>query len=163
MENWKQINDRYEVSDTGLVRNYTTGRILKQQSNQKGQLTILLSDNGNDKRILVSRLVATAFIENPNKYDVVMHDDDNPKNNNVNNLLWGTQKMNMDDMINKGRSKRIITDDVVKFIKQNHYRITNQYDKIPNGKYSTSQLAEKFNITKSAIMPILQNKRYKHI
>jgi hypothetical protein len=52
---------------------------------------------------------------------------------------------------------------MVKFIKQNHYRVKNQYDIIPLGKYTTSQLANKFNVTKSAIMPIITNKRYKTI
>ena len=163
MENWKQINHIYEVSNTGLVRNYLTGRILKQQSNQNGQITVLLSDNGKDKRILVSRLVAKAFIPNPNNYPKVMHMDDNPANNNVDNLMWGTQKMNMHDMIAKGRSKRVITDDMVKFIRQNHYKVVNQYETIPNGKYTSTQLAKMFGVSKSAILPILNFKRYKNI
>lgn len=163
MEVWKSIDIRYEISNTGLVKNTKTGRILKQQYTKNNQTTILLSDNGMDKRILVSRLVAIHFIPNPNNYPIVMHKDDNPKNNHYTNLMWGTQQMNIDDMIKKGRSKRVITDDMVKFIKQNHYRVKNQYDIIPLGKYTSSQLANKFNVTKSAIMPIITNKRYKTI
>lgn len=51
----------------------------------------------------VSRLVAMVYIPNPNNYPIVMHLDDNPLNNNVSNLQWGTQKMNIQDAINKGR------------------------------------------------------------
>jgi hypothetical protein len=151
MENWKQIDDRYEVSDTGLVRNYQTGRILKQQENQRGQLTVLLSDNGNDKRILVSRLVAKSFISNPNNLPVVMHMDDNTYNNVVSNLKWGTQQDNIDDMYNKGRSKRILTNLDVVNIRAMH----------PLKSYK--QIADIYNVSKSAIAPIIQNKRYKTI
>jgi hypothetical protein len=165
MEIWKEIelNRNYEVSNSGLIRNKKTNKILKQQSNQQNQLTVLLSDNGLDKRILVSRLVGISFVKNlkPNKYNVVMHRDDNPANNHTSNLMWGTQKMNMHDMINKGRSKRIITDEQILFIRNNHYRLINQYDKKPIGKYSTMELANMFNVSKSAILPIIQNKRYK--
>ena len=41
------------------------------------------------------RLVAKSFLENPNNYPNVLHLDDNPKNNNVNNLKWGTQSENI--------------------------------------------------------------------
>lgn len=165
MEIWKEIkvNPNYEVSNSGNIRNKKTNKILKQQANQKGQVTVLLSNGGLDQRILVSRLVGIAFVDNPkpNEYDVVMHQNDNPADNRSSNLMWGTQKMNMDDMINKGRSKRILTDEDVLFIRNNHYRSVNQFDKKPEGKYSASELGKMFNVSKAAIIPIIQNKRYK--
>lgn len=167
MEIWKEIKDYpgYEVSNLGNVKGKRLKKIMKQQPNQKGQVTVLLSSNGLDKRILVSRLVAKSFVENPkpNEYNVVMHKDDNQANNISSNLMWGTQKMNLHDMIDKGRSKRILTDDDVLFIRNNHYKVKNQYEKIPAGKFTSSQLAEMFNVSKSAIIPILTNKRYKNI
>jgi hypothetical protein len=148
MEIWKEIDGNYEVSNTGLVRNKKTKKVLKQNGR-----TVLLSYNGLDKRFSVSRLVAFAFIENPkpNEYNVVMHIDDNPSNNNVSNLKWGTQKMNIHDMISKGRSKRILTDMDVIDIRAMH----------PLKSYS--QIANIFGVSKSAIAPIIQNKRYKNI
>jgi hypothetical protein len=146
MEIWKSINNKYEVSNTGLVKNSNTGRILKQQYR-----TVLLSDNGNDKRYSVSRLVAINFIPNPNNYPVVMHKDDNPQNNHYTNLMWGTQQMNIDDMYNKGRSKRILTETDVLNIRAMH----------PSKSYK--EIADIYNVTKSAIAPIIQRKRYKNI
>lgn len=55
------------------------------------------------KRYGVHRLVAKAYIDNPEGKPIVCHKDDNPKNNHVSNLFWGTQKENMLDMVAKGR------------------------------------------------------------
>jgi hypothetical protein len=57
------------------------------------------------ERIDVHRLVAETFLLNPKTHPIVMHKDDNPKNNNVNNLKWGSYKDNMDDMRAKNRHK----------------------------------------------------------
>lgn len=152
MEQWKKIDDfNYEVSSKGNVRNFKTKKSLKQQSNANNQITVLLSDNGTDKRILVSRLVANAFLENKEGYNVVMHKDDDPTNNNLENLQWGTQKMNMHDMISKGRSKRILSDEDVKNIKMLH------------PKLSYREIAEMYNLSKSAIAFVIQERRYKNI
>jgi hypothetical protein len=51
----------------------------------------------------VHRLVADAFLPNPNKLPIVMHLNDNPFDNRVENLKWGTQKDNIQDAIKKNR------------------------------------------------------------
>ena len=56
------------------------------------------------ERYLVHRLVAETYLENPDNKPYVCHKDDNPQNNDVQNLWWGTPKENAQDMINKGRS-----------------------------------------------------------
>lgn len=48
------------------------------------------------------RLVAETFIPNPNNYPIVRHLDDDPSNNNINNLAWGTRKDNTADSIRNG-------------------------------------------------------------
>lgn len=54
-------------------------------------------------QLYAHRLVAEAYIPNPDNLPVVMHLDDNPLNNNVSNLKWGTTLDNIHDCINKGR------------------------------------------------------------
>ena len=97
-EMWKDIpgyERLYQVSNLGNVRslNYNrTGEIklLKQIPDKGGYKTIQLCKNGKPKHCKIHRLVAMAFIPNPNNLPAVNHKDENPSNNNVNNLEWCT-------------------------------------------------------------------------
>ena len=111
MEDWKNIygHDGYQISDTGKVRSYINNRhgignrephMLKLSRNKHGYDTVCL---GRNNRRLVHRLVAEAFVPNPNNLPIVRHLDDNPKNNHVDNLAWGTQTDNMRDCVKHGR------------------------------------------------------------
>lgn len=110
MEIWRNVDGfpGYQVSNWGTVRSYINNRhgvhedfhMLKPQPNRNGYLTVCL---GRGNRRLVSRLVAEAFIPNPNNLPLVRHLDDNPSNNHVNNLAWGTQTDNMQDCVKHGR------------------------------------------------------------
>ena len=110
MSEWRDVNykDGYQVSDNGEVRSCVNNRhglcdkwhILKQTQNKHGYLTVCL---GRGNRKLVSRLVAEAFMPNPDNLPIVRHMDDNPKNNTVGNLKWGTQVDNMQDCVSHGR------------------------------------------------------------
>lgn len=110
MEEWKDIKGYeglYQVSNQGRVKSlektYNVGyggekhqkeRILIPTEVGNGYLHVTLCKNGGKKYKRVHRLVAEAFIPNPNKYDVVNHKDENQKNNNVDNLEWCTQAYN---------------------------------------------------------------------
>lgn len=89
----------YEVSNLGRVRGIPRGgcdgRVLKQGLNDKGYYCVNLSKHCVIKRCRVHRLVAMAFIPNPNNYPSINHKDENPHNNHVDNLEWCTQKYNM--------------------------------------------------------------------
>ena len=92
----------YQISNLGRVKSLkrqckhpaggkrvVNERIMRFDENKKwGYLRVHLSKDGKDKKILVHRLVAQAFIPNPKNYEVVNHRDQNPKNNNVENLEW---------------------------------------------------------------------------
>ena len=94
IEVWKDILsfENYEVSTSGNVRNKKTKRILKA-ANNGGYFCVNLSKiTGNYKQ--VHRLVAEAFIENPENKAHVNHKDKNGLNNNLLNLEWATPKEN---------------------------------------------------------------------
>lgn len=92
---------RYEVSTYGDVMSWVSGEpvLLQPWSLNHGHKVVCLrDDNGKMHKKLVHRLVAEAFIENPQNYPIVRHYDDDPANNYADNLLWGTQQDNVDDM-----------------------------------------------------------------
>ena len=112
---WKDIEGfegYYQVSDTGVVRSLDRyivdskgvkrllkGKVMKQSlsySNSRGDTYYIVNLRKNCKANIksVHRLVASAFIENPNKYPTVNHKDGNKLNNNVSNLEWSSYSEN---------------------------------------------------------------------
>lgn len=100
IEIWKVIEDasKYEISNLGRVRNIKTKKLINSY-NMKGYpaVTLRTEDLFNKRKSnhLIHRLVAKAFILNPNKYPNVNHIDGNRENYNINNLEWCTQKQNI--------------------------------------------------------------------
>ena len=101
MEVWKTIQNYgglYQVSNTGKVRDLKN-HIKPVYKNNKGYECLSLYYNGKTYHPTVHRLVAKAFIPNPNNYDQVNHKDCNKENNNVENLEWCNQRSNYDEGI----------------------------------------------------------------
>ena len=94
MEEWKDIigyEGLYEVSTYGRVR--SKGKIINPWI-QHGYKSVGLWKNKKCKKHRVHRLVAMAFIPNPNNYPQINHKDEDKSNNNVKNLEWCTQSYN---------------------------------------------------------------------
>ena len=117
-EIWLDVSgwgQHYQVSNRGgvrsrdreVVRTHTRpfilrGRILKTQAHRQGYRMITLSADGVSRSVKIHRLVAEAFIPNPENHPHVLHWDDDPTNNRVENLRWGTQSDNMFDRVRNG-------------------------------------------------------------
>lgn len=84
----------YVIHDNGLVENIKTGRFLHPMFFGNGYLRVGLSKEGEQKFFLIHRLVAEAFLPNPENFPIVNHKDGNPSNNNVSNLEWCSQEYN---------------------------------------------------------------------
>lgn len=109
-EIWKDIEGYegiYQVSNLGRVRSldriiiYSSGqvvpfkgKVLSNIKNQLGYHKVNLRVNGGIKTVCVHRLVAKAFIPNPDNLPFINHKDENPSNNRVDNLEWCTPKYN---------------------------------------------------------------------
>lgn len=90
----------YTVDEKGVVyRKYGSLRLpMTPVNNGIGYLQVCLYSNGKGKRFYVHRLVAQAFIDNPEKYPEIDHIDSDKSNNKVENLRWVTRKMNQRKM-----------------------------------------------------------------
>lgn len=96
-ERWRQVKKSiYEVSDTGKVRNFVTGKELTPYRTRCGYLTVGLWSltAGKSRNYRVHRLVAEAFIPNPSNLPEVNHIDGDKANNRVENLEWVTTRGN---------------------------------------------------------------------
>jgi hypothetical protein len=114
MEEWRPIpgyEGLYDVSSMGRVRSHPRvcrklegkvvkdyifpSRILKQTKNGKGYLHVTLTSKPYERRLSgVHRLVAKAFIPNPDNLPQINHKDENKTNNSVSNLEWCDNRYN---------------------------------------------------------------------
>lgn len=114
MEIWKDIEGyegRYQISNLGDVKslNYRrTGiaKLLTPKINKSGYKWVELSNGETTKPLLVHRLVAMAFLSNPNGYSEVNHKDENPLNCKADNLEWCTHLYNVRYSFDLHRERR---------------------------------------------------------
>ena len=93
-EKWKDIEGYtglYQISTLGNIKNTRSGNLLRPQ-NARGYLRVKLHKHGEFDNIPVHRLVAQAFIPNPENKPQVNHIDEDKTNNTVDNLEWVTAK-----------------------------------------------------------------------
>ena len=99
-EVWEDIegyNGKFQISNLGRVKNTETGKILSEKIDKDGYREVSLRKYGKSTLKKVHRLVATAFILNPDNKPQVDHIDGDKGNNNLNNLRWVTRKENMNN------------------------------------------------------------------
>lgn len=155
-EIWKDIPNYeglYQVSNLGNVKSVKrivsrakngTGdlplksRILSPTTYPKGYKKVTLRKNNESKYFFVHRLVAEAFIPNPNNYPYVNHKDENPSNNFSNNLEWCTNEYNMSygtlgHRISLSKSRRVFQFDFNGNLLNSYYGISeaSRLTKIP--------------------------------
>lgn len=101
-EKWAPVRgyDNYKVSNFGRIRSIRNGnsRLLKTpdpRHHNEGYCRIGLSNNGKRKQHLVHRLVADAFVDNPDCLPHVNHKDGDKTNNRSDNLEWASRSSNM--------------------------------------------------------------------
>lgn len=105
MEIWRDIEGYeglYQVSSDGRVKSLekvnnnhlVKEKILKSGNNGMGYLFVVLSKEGKIKNYTIHRLVAQAFLPNPDNLPQVNHKDEDKSNNRVENLEWCTQQYN---------------------------------------------------------------------
>lgn len=117
---WKQIvydgfETSYEVNENGEVRNGKTGYVLKLQPTKDEYYSVSLRVNNRPRMCRVHRLVAMAFIPNPENKPIVNHKDGNRINNKVENLEWVTYSENTQHAVDTGLKPAAKTVEVVQY------------------------------------------------
>lgn len=142
LEEWRPVKGYeglYFVSNTGRIRsNYKGGRTLKIQTQHTGYKTVELFNNRIGKTLCVHRIVAEAFIPNPDNKPQVNHKDETRFNNHVSNLEWVTAKENQNyGTCKKRRAAKInyatqMRKDIARKNSQKSRKPVVQYDKDGN-------------------------------
>lgn len=130
MEVWKDIQGYeglYQVSNMGRVKGLRKNKILHQLQRGHGYLTVdLYKDGVPRKKESVHRLVATAFIPNPDGKREVNHIDENKQNNMATNLEWVTRSENMtrgtvQERLNKSRINGVKSIPILQFTRSGEF------------------------------------------
>ena len=171
MEIWKPIpslNNLYEASNLGKIRS-SQGRykhqVLKEYIDVPLEISynfVEVHVNGKKSAKRVHRLVAEVFCDNPNNYPIVMHLDNDRRNNAADNLQWGTLKMNSQQMIKEGRGNKCkgSKHHFSKLTESQVFEIRNKY--VPR-KYTLEKLAKEYNVTFGLIGHIVKGRIWNQI
>lgn len=172
-EKWKDIKGYeglYQVSDLGRVRSldredrlgrFKLGKIKAPCDNGRGYLCVNLKKDSKQKNKSVHRLVAEAFLPNPDNLPEINHKDGNKANNQVSNLEWCTRSENAKHAFKTGLNKQLkgvnnpqakLTEADIAFIRSN----CKPYDK----EYSYAALARKYKVSEITIKYVVWGKHY---
>lgn len=164
MEIWKDIEGYeglYQVSNLGRIKSlkrqksngknlvYIDEKILTQNITNWGYYRVALYKNGIRKYHRVHRLVATAFLPNPENKEQVNHIDGNKLNNNLDNLEWSTRIENIHHAKINGLYSNNCDSNYI-LLKDDDNNIISQYN-------SKRKLAEIININEGKILKVFDN------
>ena len=153
VEIWKDCkgyDGKYQISNKGRIWSVSSNRVLSLNERSGYLGTILIKPNGKRQNEHCHRLVALAFLDNPNNLPQVNHIDENKHNNNVENLEWCSSYYNM------------TYGEAFKIAAEKRKKVLNQYDK--KGNFikqweSLKEASETLGISKGNISECCNGKR----
>lgn len=150
-EQWKTIGE-YEVSSLGNIRKLGQQELIRPYKDKDGYLIY------NNNRI--HRLVAQAFIPNPDNLSEVNHIDYNRSNNMVNNLEWVSHQQNCaHSSIHYGKHCQVLTDTKAEEIRQKYFS-QKVAKKAKGKKYTMRSLAKEYGCHHETIRQLILNNTY---
>lgn len=148
---WIEFDSLYEVSFDGHIRNKVTKRVIREFAGKDGYLRTQL----HGKTTLIHRIIAAAFIQNPDDLPEVNHKDGNKRNNAVSNLEWVTRSENQAHAYKLGlKSTRGTKNGRHKLTEKDVEYIRNHYVK-GDKNFGTKALSEKFGVARQTISAVI--------
>lgn len=179
-EVWKPVvglEGLYEVSNIGTVRSLPrvaeaprgrkrliAGGMMKlhdRGGRRKGYISVVMCLHGKHKNALVHRLVASAFIPNPESLPQVNHIDGNKANNAVQNLEWVTAKQNHDHAIVENLYAKAVGDQFRR-AKLNREAVA-QIRALYAAGVLERELADRYGVLQSTISKAVRMETWKHV
>lgn len=165
-EIWHPIIDYpgYYASESGCIT-HNGSPIKPKEFNKYGHSQVRMYKNGKQYAEETHRVIAKSFIPNPNNYPLVRHRDNNPRNNAVYNLAWGTYADNTRDSIEAGtfvyNYHNFTKDELRRSIETNRtpvkaIDITTNSEKI---FYSQQEAARQLHLSQGNINMVLNGRR----
>ena len=170
-EEWANINGYeglYLISNIGKVLSLTTKKIRITNLNKRGYEQVSLCRDGKIQTHRIHRLVAIAFIPNPERKEQVNHIDGVKTNNCVTNLEWNTNQENKIHAVKNGLTTKKYSLPSIQGSKHGRSKL-NEKDVLIirelslNDNFSNSKLGKMFNVSSVLISLIVQRKRWTHI
>lgn len=153
-------NTNYSVSRSGEIVNNLSGKYLKHSINKLKYHRVHPHIDGRHKNLWVHRMVAECYIPNPENKPFVLHNDNNPENNNDWNLRWGTQSENIQQAYNDNRIS-------AKGEKNGQAKLTEVDVKIIREANSMGfggrKIAKYYRMSESWIYQICRRERWNHV
>lgn len=159
--NWKYviidgIKTDYMISNTGRLASLKMCRDMKPAAGSDGYLETVIRVNGEKRNVAIHRLVALAFIPNPEHLAEVNHKDGNKNNNNVWNLEWMTHYDNVIHAIETGLRDNYLPK---KYSKKKIHKVCKLLEK----GLDPSEISKRTGVSKSVIKSIRRGKSWKYI
>ena len=164
-EYWKDIAGypNYSVSNLGRVKSKKTGKLLKSYRT-KGYLRVSLYNDAGRKCKLVHRLVAEAFIPNPQNKSDVNHINGCKTDANACNLEWATASENMSHAHSNGLRPMIDTQGEKNgFSKLTEFQVMQIKQLLANGKLTQKTIGSQFNVSRETISSIKSGRRWQEV
>lgn len=151
----KGWEDLYEVTNDGKIYSIRQGKFLKPRLSLDGYERVVLCKDGVRREMRVHRIVAEAFLENPNGLQQVNHKDFNTINNYVSNLEWCTNQYNS-NYSSERRHKILYRDDVGRIKIYKSVRFTNVYNNNSFTILGLKNVAKQFGCSRKLVSQIIK-------
>lgn len=162
-EHAKGYEGYYSVSPNGEVYSVRKNKLLSPFVSRSGYSQVELNLNGVAKKHSIHRLVAEAYIPNPNCLPCVNHKDGNKLNNNVSNLEWCTYGENMEHASRTGLLKTVGVNQASSKLNEEAVRYIRSVYKKGDLENGLSALGRKFGVDHKAIWCVVNGITWRNV